>query len=333
MIDLEPLAQQLLAARRLLIATHAAPDGDGVGCQLALRQLLAGPERGVTAVVIGELPPRFRFLPGSGTLRDWTAITEDQQLEFLASHDQVLVVDTHVWSMLGPLGDVLRRADVPTVFLDHHPIEGDAPPNLFCDPKASSAGEICWHLTRALRLPVSADAATSLYAAISYDTNSFKYLRRRAETHRIAAELVDRGADTDAVYRHLFASHSLAKVALTGEISSRLHLEEGGLVAWMVIDQELLTRTRATPDDLREVITQLIEIEGVEIALLFKQRQHGNYKVSLRSKGRYAVSPVTRELGGGGHAFAAGANLDGAVEDVTARVLGLVGKVIAEFGA
>ncbi len=327
---LDTLARQLLETPSLLLTTHHAPDGDGIGCLLALRRVLEHAGRRVTAVTVGEIPARYRFLPQANETPDWELLGERAQHELVAAHDLALVVDTHTWSMLASLGERLQAAGTPAVFLDHHPNPGPPRENLYGDPGASSAGEVSWHLIAQMGRPIDPDTATCLYTAIAYDTNSFKYIRRRADTLRIAAELVDLGADTDEIYRHAFASNPLAKVLVMGEMARNIHLEEGGMVAWGMIDGEMIQRTRAKPDDLRDAITHLLEIEGVEIAITFKERGENRFKVSLRSKGRFPVNGISLRLGGGGHVFAAGANVDGTRDEVITRVLLLAAEVIEE---
>ena len=115
-----------------------------------------------------------------------------------------------------------------------------------------------------------------------------------------------------------------------GELARRIHLEEGGMVAWGLIDIDMIQRTRARSDDLRDAIAHLLEIEGVEIAITFKERGENSYKVSLRSKGRFPVGGISMRLGGGGHMYAAGAYVDGPQAEVVTRVLLMAGDVIAE---
>jgi bifunctional oligoribonuclease and PAP phosphatase NrnA len=327
---LDQLARQLLGARSILLTTHKAPDGDGIGCLLALRRILIRAGRTVTALTIGEVPGRYRFLPDANRAADWELLSERGQRELLDAHELIFVVDTNSWAMLGSLGEILQHDTKPAVFLDHHPNPGAPRENLFGDPTASSAGEVCWHVIPYLGVPIDADTATCLYTAIAYDTNSFKYIRRRAETLRIAAALVDLGADTDEVYRNIFASNPLAKVLVMGELAQRIHLEEGGMVAWGLLDAEMIQRTRARSDDLRDAITHLLEIEGVEIAITFKERAENRYKVSLRSKGRFPVGGISQRLGGGGHLYAAGAYVDGPRDEIIERVLRMASAVIAE---
>ena len=170
---LDELARQLMAARSILLTTHESPDGDGIGCLFALRRTLRRAGRQVTALTVGEIPNRYRFLPDASRTPDWELLSERGRRELLAGHDLVFVVDTNSWAMLGPLGDVLPATGKPTVFLDHHPNPGAPRDNLYGDPTCSSAGEVCWHLIAQLGVPIDADTATCLYTAIAYDTNSF----------------------------------------------------------------------------------------------------------------------------------------------------------------
>ena len=332
MLTQSEFADRLRKARSLLITTHKSPDGHGVGCQLALYNLLRSPDRAVTVLTVGEIPERYRFLSGAREALDWTMLPDERKPALLREHELILVVDTHSYSMLGDLGEVLAAGDDDVLFLDHHPIKGDAPEAILCDPSASSTGEVCWQVIKALDVPVTPEVATCIYLSIAYDTNFFKYLRRRPETHRIAAELVESGADSDEVYRSAFASKSISQVALTGAVLRSYQMGEGGMVAWAMLGLDLIQQTKAKPDELRDVITQLLEIEGVEVALTFKDRGNGEYKVSMRSKGRYPINRVAARLGGGGHMFAAGAHVPGSAEDVTQHVLALVHDLIRETG-
>jgi phosphoesterase RecJ-like protein len=327
-LQIDDLSGLLREAQRVLLTTHQTPDGDGIGCQLAL--LLAFDALGRPARIVndGPIPPRFTFLPGASRTLDWSAADSQGRARALEGVDLAVAIDTHAWAMLGAVGEALRAAAIPTLFVDHHPMRDAANPNVFCDPEASSAGEVCWRLVQHLGARITPEAATCLYAAIAYDTNSFKYLRGRSEPHRAAAALIAHGADTEAVYRHVFASNSAGKVVFLSELLRSIQLREEGRVAWVVISRELVARTAVTRDDLRDAVTQLLEVEGVEVAVMFHEREDDGYKVSLRSKGNYPVSPIACRLEGGGHLFAAGAHADGPLEPLLERVFALVHELM-----
>jgi bifunctional oligoribonuclease and PAP phosphatase NrnA len=323
---------RMTAADHVLLATHSSPDGDGFGCQMALQQMLLRAGVEVTVLTAGSIANRFRFLPGTGHAINWDEINEKQKEEILARFDLAIVVDTHKWSMMGSLGPVLKECGKQVLFIDHHQNDIALGDDYYLDADASSTGEICWRLLKTIDLKVCDKVATCLYSAITYDTNSFKYIRQRGETFRVAGELVDAGADTNDIYRNIFASNSLAKVKLIGESLRRIHLEEGGLIAWTSISQDLIDQTGAVPDDMRELITYLLEIDSVEIAITFKDRGNGIFKVSLRSKGRYPIREIARLLGGGGHLFAAGGEAEGDQDTVVARVLAMAREALLNSG-
>jgi phosphoesterase RecJ-like protein len=328
-MQFEEMVGRLRRARRILVTTHQAPDGDGVGCQLALLQMLD--RLGVAGVAVndGPVPPRFGFLPGAARARDWGALDASERAAALAGVDLAVAVDTHAWAMLGSLEPVLRARSFPTLFVDHHPVLEPERADVLCDSEASSAGEVCWRLLGRLGVPLTAEAATCLYAAIAYDTNSFKYLRGRAEPHLAAAGLIACGADAESVYRNVFAAHSAGKVAFVSELLRSIRRAEDPRVSWAVVPRDLVARTGVTRDDLRDAVTHLLEVDGVEVAVMFHERDDASYKVSLRSKGNFPVSQIARALDGGGHHFAAGAHAAGPLPELRERVFALIRDLLS----
>lgn len=326
----ESLVEQMRRARGVLLTTHECPDGDGIGCLLALDQVLRARGTRTELLTPGAIPANFEFLPGAGRIRDAGATPPEEIARLLAAVDLALVVDTHGFALLGSLGPLLASASVPVLFLDHHPPATPPPPGTFCDPEASSTGELAWPVVRALAGEIPAPVATCLYAAIAYDTNSFKYLRGRAETHAIAAELVRLGADTDEIYRHLFASNRPGKLRLLGDVLRGTRYAAEGRIAWVRVSRTLTALTAATRDDLRDAVTHLLEVGGVEIAASFVEMEDGSCRVSLRSMGRHPVNPVARELGGGGHSLAAGVHLAESIDEAVPLVLARLRVAVSE---
>ncbi|MBP7669233.1 MAG: DHH family phosphoesterase [Candidatus Eisenbacteria bacterium] len=318
------LADMLKGSDELLLTTHQAPDGDGVGSLLGLLHVLESRGAKAHAIIDGETPAKLRFLPGSDRLRDWSLLDEPARRGLIERCRLALVLDTHQWALLGPLGEVLRAASFPTLFLDHHPSPAPLGPEVFGTPEVSSTGELAWLLACELGETISPAAATCFYAALAYDTNSFKYLRGRPEAHRIAARLIEAGADTDEIYRNLFASRSPERLAILARVLGEAHRENEGRVAWLVIRKEWLDSGAIAREELRDVVTCLLETEGVEIAFTLQEEDGRTIKASLRSKGRVPVNGVARALGGGGHAFAAAAQWDGALAEAATRVLALL---------
>ncbi|MFH1143733.1 MAG: DHH family phosphoesterase [Candidatus Eisenbacteria bacterium] len=320
----KPLAERIRDARQIILTTHQGPDGDGIGSQLGIAFALEALGVRAEGFLQGEVPARLRFLPGAHRLRDWDQVAPAERHALFAQTDFALVLDTHAWDLAGSLGEQLRTASFPTFFLDHHPSPACRQPQVFCDPYASSTGELCWSLIRELGAPLSPEAATCLYAAIAYDTNSFKYLRGRATAHHAAAALIEAGADAATVYRHLFASRSPRKIALFAQILDQTRREDEGRIAWLFIPRAWAASDEITRDDLRDLVTCLLETEGVEVAFTLQEETSDTLKVSLRSMGRVPVNRVARQLGGGGHMNAAAAQIPGPIERAAQQVLSLI---------
>jgi len=309
---LAELARRLLQARAVLLTTHAGPDGDGIGSVAALGRALRQHGYRVTALLADPVPERYAFIPGTEEI-----LALPTAREALRSEDWefVVVLDTHQWTMLGEMEEWIKERGLPCYFLDHHPQTGPPRPEVVSDPEAAATGEIVYRLLRDhLAWPISPDVAESLYVSIAFDTNSFKYIRSNPSCLLIAAELVKLGVDTNRIYRHLFASNSRRKARLLGAVLSTVDFECDGRIAYVLIPHTLVRELGLERDELRDSITHILEIHGVEVAATLKEMEPDDVKVSLRSKGLCAINGVASRMGGGGHALAAGYDYKGTVQ-------------------
>jgi bifunctional oligoribonuclease and PAP phosphatase NrnA len=317
---LKDLAGQILRARSILLTTHSGPDGDGIGSLIALGQALEEHGCSVTRLLPDPLPARYRFLDPHGRVQSFGPSC-DEWID--APCDLTLILDTHHWAMLDRLGDWLRQRDVPTVFLDHHPQRPPLRPEVHADSDAVATGELVFRLLRHhLGFSISPEVAEALYVSLSFDTNSFKYIRSNPASLIIAADLITRGVDTNKVYRHLFASNSRSKARLLGWVLSSVQFECEGRLAYVLLPHSVLGDLHLERDELRDSITHILEIQGVEVAVTVKETEPGQVNVSLRSKGKCSVNGVAALMGGGGHSLAAGCDGAGTVDQVWSSLRG-----------
>ncbi|MCA9756005.1 MAG: hypothetical protein KDA27_09405, partial [Candidatus Eisenbacteria bacterium] len=179
-----------------------------------------------------------------------------------------------------------------------------------------AAGCLVYKLLRDdLRWNIDKEIAEPLYISISYDTNSFKYLRNDPDALDICADLIRRGVDTTWVYRNLFASNPLRKARVLGWVLSNMQFHEHGKIAVVSIPYSVIAEHDVERDDLREAVTNILEIDGVEIATVLKEMSPGDVKISLRSKGNFTINQVAEAMGGGGHTLAAGCEFQGNTEE------------------
>jgi phosphoesterase RecJ-like protein len=312
------LATVLVPGRRVCLTTHVNPDGDGLGSEAGLAHLLR--DRGIEAVITNPTPtpPRFEFLfedlPGVDRTRE--AIRE------LRRADVIVVLDISDLGRLGMLGEAVGSCGVPVICVDHHVSEGVLPPGpRYLDAGAAATGELVFELALANGWKLTEQAARGLYVAILTDTGGFRFSNTRPRTLRVAAELLETGVDPEEIYLEVYARAPEGRPRLFAEALQTLVVEPQHGLAWVTVPSGAIERLGVSSDDLDGVVEFPRSIEGVRMALLFREVSQGRVKVSLRSVGDVDVAAFAKEFGGGGHTKAAGLALPGTLADVQAAVL------------
>jgi phosphoesterase RecJ-like protein len=312
------LAQMLAPGRRVCLTTHVNPDGDGLGSEAGLAHLLR--DIGVDAVITNPTPtpPRFEFLFEDLPGVDRTA----EAIRELRRADAIIVLDISDLSRLGMLGDTVRDRGVPVACVDHHVSEGVLPDGpRYLDPGAAATGELIFELAVANGWTLTQEAARGLYVAILTDTGGFRFSNTRPRTLRVAAELLEVGVDPEQIYLEVYARAPEGRPRLFAEALQTLVVEPDYGLAWVTVPPGAIERLGVSSDDLEGVVEFPRSIEGVRMALLFREVSQGRVKVSLRSVGDVDVAAFSKRFGGGGHTKAAGLALPGSLAEVQATVL------------
>jgi bifunctional oligoribonuclease and PAP phosphatase NrnA len=316
------LAQAFAAAlrpgQRVCITTHVNPDGDGLGSEVGLVHLLRA--RGIEAVVTNPspTPPRFGFLFEDLPGVDRTA----EAVKELRRADLIIVLDISDISRLGMLIETVRERGVPVACVDHHVSTGQLPAGpRYVDPEAAATGELIFELAKANGWPITQEIARALYVAIVTDTGGFRFSNTRPRTLRVAAELLETGVDPERIYLEVYARAPEGRPRLFAEALQTLVVEPEYGLAWVTVPPGAIERLGVSSDDLDGVVEFPRSIEGVRMALLFREIAQGRVKVSLRSVGDVDVAAFAKPYGGGGHTKAAGLSLSGSLAEVQAKVL------------
>ncbi len=326
-VPFEPwLLERIQAARHIVLSTHVGPDADGLGSQLAF--VRAARATGRTAVVVNEdpLPQRYAWLDPAGDIGHF-----DRDAARLADVDFALLFDTHEVDRAGRPAQALRQAGVDVWVVDHHAVKPDLELQGCVATEFSSSGELVFRLLHALNWPIDAVAARALYAAMSFDTGSFRFLRNQSNTLRVAADLLDTGFDANPVQEALFASRTRAETLLLGRVLAQMQFAGNGRIAWAALGPEIGEGLTLADDAIGETIPHFVGVEGVFVAMQLKpSRKPGDWKLSLRSKAAVKIGDVARHFGGGGHEHAAGATLQGEKDQLAAQVLAMLEKTVAD---
>lgn len=308
---------RLRAARAPVLMTHVDPDADGLGSQLAFVE--AARRAGVRARIVNcdALPAHYAWLDPQGRAGSWQDNADD-----LTGADLGLFFDVSEPDRVGAPAAALREAGVDILVIDHHPVAADSEVVGVVDPSFSSTGELCFRLIEALGWPMDADVARGLYAAMSFDTGSFRFLRNQGETLRVAGRLLDTGLDANPIQEALFASRPAAETVLLGRILAELQFAAGGRVAWVAVPEAMFQGLDLPVGATGEAMPHVIGVQGVLAAAMFKPgRRAGEWKVSLRSKTAVQIGHIARKRGGGGHDHAAGATVTGDLNDICAEIV------------
>ena len=306
------------AGQRVCLTTHVNPDGDGLGSEVGLLHLLRA--RGIDAVVTNPTPtpPRMRFIFDGLPDADKTA----DAVRELRRADVIVVLDISDIGRLGALGPVVQERGVPVACIDHHVSEGSLPDGpRYLDPTAAATGELVFEIAVACGWDVTQPIAQALYVAIMTDTGGFRFSNTHPRTLRIGADLLERGLQPDQIYSQVYASVPEGRPRLIGEALQTLVVEPDVGLAWITIPPGAMKRHGLTADDLDGVVEFPRSIEGVNMALMFREISRGRVKVSLRSVGDVDVADFARKFGGGGHTKAAGLSVEGSLAQVQTQVL------------
>ncbi|HEY8426546.1 MAG TPA: bifunctional oligoribonuclease/PAP phosphatase NrnA [Limnochordales bacterium] len=310
---LGPLAEALRGADRIAVLGHVNADLDSIGSVLALHLALEAMGKTSWPVTPDPGAPYWAFLPGYDRL----VVGAPEWLQ----PDAVAVLDTEISpERLGQAWPLVERAGL-RLNLDHHDTNRGGADAALVEPAAAATGELVFYLVSALGVPLTPQIAACLYAAILTDTGSFRYANTTARTLALASALVAAGVEPHEMATRIYDTRSWAYMKLLGRLLSRLERTEDGKVAWMWVRHEDTLDAGLLPSEVEGLVQYPRMIEGVEVALLFKEVEPGVIRVSLRSQRFVDVAAIARAFGGGGHLRAAGCTLTGSLEKAMERVV------------
>jgi bifunctional oligoribonuclease and PAP phosphatase NrnA len=300
--DLGAVAEALRSHDRFIVATHENPDGDALGSMIAATLALRSLGKDAVMYLAGDapLPGEYGFLPLAELRRVLPADLEERVL---------LAVDCANERRLGPDREALDRARL-VIDVDHHHDNsrfGDV--NLIV-PEASSTAEILRDVLRELGVELTPTIAEALYVALVTDTGRFQYTNTTPKALRLAAELVEAGADVHGIFRQVYETVQFAKLKLLSRALERARLFEGGRLVVSYLLRSDFAEVGAEEPYSEGIIDYLRQVEGSEMVALIREppRDEGPARrISLRSShDEVDVSAIARQVGGGGHRQAAG---------------------------
>jgi phosphoesterase RecJ-like protein len=315
---------------RFAITTHMNPDGDAIGSEIAMARFLAS--RGATFRIVNQepTPGNLTYLEeGLFRVEDYDPARHDPVFD---RTDLILLLDNSAPDRLGRMEDLLRRLASKVFCIDHHATAGTPWSHNILDEKTCATSVMVFDLTRAMGFLPDRDAAEAIYAGLSTDTGFFRFNSTSPRAHEIAADLLRAGVQPARAYQEVFERNSPAYTKLLGQALAGLRLDANGALVSTKITRAMEVACEADGVDTSEMTTPLLAVDGVRIALLFREMHSGRVKVSLRSKGNVDVYRLATEFGGGGHRNASGIVTAGTVDEVAEKVIARAKAVLGESG-
>ena len=314
---MQAVVDAIRTRQRFVLSSHARPDGDAIGSQLAMAFALDHLGKHVTLVNRDPVPGPLQPFPGTERI-----VVADHVDE---TFDAAIIMECSSLDRTGVTG--FDRSFV--INIDHHQGNtGYGAVNWF-DPGAAACAEMVFDVIVALGVPLTAAIATHLYVGILTDTGSFHYSAISPKTFDIARQLVEAGVDPTIVARTVFDSNTLGRLKLFGAVLSGIELEHEGRLAVMRVDEAMTAAAGGTYEDTEGLINLPLTVREIRASVFFKELGPTEFRVSLRSKGAIDVAAVARQFGGGGHKNAAGCTVPGAYAEARRLVVDAMGPAIA----
>jgi phosphoesterase RecJ-like protein len=301
------VAQALEKAGRLLIVSHRDPDGDALGASLGLMHLLREQGKTVWVHSAGPIPEEYGFLPGLEKVSQEFPSPEEVELAVL--------LDCHQPERAGQAEAEYLAKVARAVVVDHHQGALEYGDPAWVEPGYAATSQMLAEMAFGEQWHVNQAAAVCLFTGLQTDTGSFRYSNATPQAFRIAARLVEAGADPWLVSQEVYATR-VKRLRLLSRILEGLTLFADDRLAMGQVTLADLAEMDADPRDLEEAVEAIRGIPGVRVAALLRELKDGGVKVSMRSRGEVDVAKVAIALGGGGHKSAAGLRLSQPLEQV-----------------
>ncbi|MFD2371344.1 bifunctional oligoribonuclease/PAP phosphatase NrnA [Brevibacillus sp. GCM10020057] len=301
------------ARDRFLVLSHVNPDGDATGSALAVAMMLEQLGKEYMVVNEGETPEKFHFLPRFNRLRNLSKNPLDETFE------AVIAVDCADESRMGDVRSLFASGAV-LLNIDHHPTnDGFGTVNLIRTDAAATA-EILYDVAVAAGLTFNEELALCIYTGLLTDTGGFRYSNTSPHVMEIASQLLRYGVKPAEVAERCLEEITLAHIKILRLALQSLELSHRNLVASLTVRLDDFAQAGATREDAGGLVNYCRNIEGVEVGVSFVESEADVVKVSMRARDRVDVSAIAKELGGGGHAKAAGCTIRGSLQEAKEKL-------------
>lgn len=308
-LEISQIKEKLSAKPNVVIITHFNPDGDAIGSSLGLKFYLK--EKGVESEVItpNDFPKFLKWLPDSKkiTIAEYK---KKKAVELIENADLIFILDFNTPSRAGQLiADLIQKSTATKILIDHHQQPDDFD-FVYSDTQIPATCQMVYHFMEKMQDTslLNQNIAECLYTGMMTDTGGFRFRSTSATTHRIIANLIEKGAEPAMISSQVMDNNTLCKLQLLSLILGRIELLEEGKISILYLRREELKKYGFEKGDTDGFVNYGLSIAGVGVSVFFMEDLYEDYiKISFRSKGEIDVNQFSRKFfQGGGHLNAAG---------------------------
>ena len=315
-MTLDEILAQIKLSEKIVVLTHESPDGDAIGSSLAMKLMLE--QLGKQAdVIIPEYSRLFGFLPSADQIKESSEIT---------NYDLAISVDCADLKRLAK-NEYFENAK-RTIVIDHHGSNKMYGDMNYVNPVSPACCEVLVGMFGYFNIDITKELGTCLVTGIITDTGGFRHDGVNPETFEFTAELMRKGVNIPRIYKKVLRTITKANFLLQKRVIDRMELLEDGQITYTYITKKDEEEVNAEPGDHEGLVEIGRDIEGVEVSIFVRQKDENTYKISLRSSEKVNASDVCLMFGGGGHPRAAGASIQGDLEQVKEKIIKEVRKAL-----
>lgn len=325
--DIESIKQLLGSPKHIVIVPHKNPDGDAMGSTLGLYHYLKKSNHHVTVITPNDYPDFLKWIPGESNVLKHDSQTKEAD-KLIQEADIIFTLDFNALHRTGNMESVLNKSKAIKIMIDHHQSPDEYATYVFSDVNMSSTCEMVYLFIEMLgdASMIDTDIATSLYVGIMTDTGSFRFSCTTSQTHRIAALLIEKGANNSQIHNHVYDTNTYEKLQLLGCALSNLKIIPESRTAYITLTQQELNKYNYKKGDTEGLVNHGLSLQNIVLAAIFiEDKQEGIIKISLRSKGNFSVNEFSRaHFEGGGHTNAAGGKSYSSLTDTVERFISIL---------
>ncbi|SOC81283.1 phosphoesterase RecJ domain-containing protein [Salinimicrobium sediminis] len=325
--EISKVKELLKPSKKIVIVPHKGPDGDAMGSTLALKILLEEQGHFVHLIAPNDYPDFLKWMPYQEEVLIYDK--EPQKCDpIIAEAEVIFTLDFNHLSRAGEMYEPLQAAKAKFIMIDHHQQPDDYAEITYSDVTMCSTCQMVYHfiVNIGLKEKITPQIATCLYTGIMTDTGSFRYRSTTSLTHRVIADLIEKGADNTTIHENVFDTSSYGQLQLLGCALQNLRVVEGLRTAYITLTQEELDRHNFKKGDTEGFVNYGLSLQGIVFAAIFIENEAEKIvKISLRSKGTFSVNDFARRyFSGGGHINAAGGKSDLSLQETVDKFISIL---------